>query len=159
MKIAEVFGVPKQFRKTLEGAEVIEKGKRVNATKYIKPESTAEKARALVRGQYGPLEVQEHFSSLEKKKKIHQEIAKELSKINNSSAKSYLRRTKISFDPAKSTSDDKTTGFKYRYNSLISGLSPASRKAVRRAEDKARKAGIKLSKQSILNYIQTYLKE
>lgn len=93
---AEILGLPKQVRKTYEGIVAIEKGKKVSGKKVIEITSPIEQFRAVMRGQFAPLEVQEYYRLRDLKTSYHRKIAGIFSGVKNEKIRSTFQKIKPS---------------------------------------------------------------
>ena len=143
-------GWPKQIRKVYEGVDVIKEGKRISRTGKIDIEGVTEAGRALLRGQYGPRAVKEHYKDTALKKRLHKRIAKIFYTTKNKSLLAKLPdMTKKPF-----WGDD---GDAFMRHAKALGFNDF--KTIQTLMKRAEKEEIELNPTSILYYIKDRLKE
>jgi hypothetical protein len=137
-----VLGLPKQIRRFYEGVDVIKEGKRVAGKKVIDIDDPIEQFRAMMRGQYGPLEVQKYYRNRDLKIKYHKQVSKAFSSLQDMSIKNKVK-------------ESKPTWFKQTFWSMVNKLPKDKKDDIYAIFEEAKGRGIELSFMSILNQIKS----
>jgi len=144
--IAEIFGLPKQLRHTLEGLEAIKKGIKVSSSKTLEVKGFWEQLRAIINGKWGTLAGRQFFVERERKAGWNREIANKLAKIEGKHFRAAIKNMT-------------TKTFKAHFWDYVKALSEGDKKKIREIIKEARKEGMKLSFESILRHLKEAFNE
>jgi len=144
--IAEIFGLPKQLRRTLEGLEAIKKGIKVSSNKTLEIKGFWEQLRAIINGKWGTLTGRQFFVERERKAGWNREVANKLAKIEGKHFRAAIKNMT-------------TKTFKAHFWDYVKALPEGDKKKIREIIKEARKEGVKLSFESILRHLKEAFNE